>query len=231
MDLQDLIDLVGQPLFEEVQRYSWETAAGAGGRRNHQEADFDEDSGLVQHELASEIWESGDDAAVDRVALSFELYRAMPCYASMIYVRMNRGTWDEDAHRLFWDECRTLVDDEDDHLADPVTYSLWCDWFEDPETVEEAWSEIARPKELSERGLERLLDCAGPVPFELKAPLYNQLAQDPRWHVPVFRSLLYSGFDYYGQIDIDAARELLRRLDVPADTEGLGDLERLLKVR
>jgi hypothetical protein len=100
----------------------------------------------------------------------------------------------------------------------------------EPGPVEEAWQEIARPTELGERGVERVLDAAGPVPFRLKVSLYERLVSDRRWHLPIFRSLLHSGFDYYGDLDIDATRDLLPRLDIPSGTPGLDDLKRRLEL-
>src|SRR5215218_9181989 len=86
------------------------------------------------------------------------------------------------------------------------------------------------PQELSEQGLERVLDSAGPVPFRLKVSLYEQLAADQSWHLPIFRSLLHSGFDYYGDLDVAATRDLLPRLDIPSGTPGLDDLKRRLEL-
>jgi hypothetical protein len=224
--LRDLIEHVGEPLFEEARRWAWETAArtatGAGSWPNK--------LGDVPLELQDVIWALPNAAWVDRVALAFELYRTMPCYANLMYIQHQHDEWDADARRLFWQEYRSLVSEADDRLAEPVAYSLWCDYFEDPGKVEEAWQEIARPQELSEQGLERVLDSAGPVPFRLKVSLYQQLAADRRWHQPIFRSLLHSGFDYYGELDVAAARSLLPRLDVASDTPGLDDLKRRLEL-
>jgi hypothetical protein len=231
MRLQELIDHVGEPLFEQARRWAWETAAGTGTSRDAtRENQWPADVADVPHELEDLVWSRGDAPWVDRVALAFELYREMPCYANLMYVQHHLSEWDEDATRLFWNEYRSLVSDPDGRLADPIAYSLWCDYFEDTTTVKAAWQEIARPDELSELGLERVLDVAGPVPFHLKVALYMQLVVDKRWHLPIFRSLLHSGFDVCGDLDADAARDLLARLDLPAGTEGLDDLKLKLQL-
>jgi hypothetical protein len=231
MTLQDLIDHVGEPLFEQARQRAWQTAAGTGTKG---EADLDErwpdEVTDVPHELERLVWSQGDAPWVDRVALACELYRDMPCYANLMYIGGYLADWDEDARRLFWNEYRTLVSDPDDRLADPVAYSLWCDYFENPETVDEAWNEIARPDTLSEKGLERVLDVAGPVPFGRKAALYEQLIAEERWHPAIFRSLLHSAFDVYGEIDTGTARELLQRLELPPETAGLDELKRKLQL-
>lgn len=226
MRLQELIDHVGDQLFEQARQWAWETAASTSSGDGEV---WPREVGDVPHELEDLVWSRGDAAWVDRVALAFELYREMPCYANLMYVKHHLSDWDEEARRLFWNEYRGLISDPDERLADPVAYSLWCDYFEDPETVHEAWEQIARLSELSELGLERVLDAAGPVPFPLKNALYEELVADQRWHVPIFRSLLYSGFDVYGKLDAGVARDLLRRLDLPVDVDGLGALKRKLR--
>jgi hypothetical protein len=224
--LRDLIEHVGEPLFEEARRWAWDTAA----RTATGASPWPNNLNDVPHELQDLIWSQSDPMWVERVALAFELYRTMPCYANLMYIQHQHNDWDENARRLFWNEYRSLLSDLDDRLAEPVAYSLWCDYFEDPKIVEEAWQEIARPTELGERGIERLLDAAGPVPFRLKVSLYERLATDRRWHLPIFRSLLHSGFDYYGDLDVPATRDLLPRLNVPSGTPGLDDLRRRLEL-
>jgi hypothetical protein len=169
------------------------------------------------------MWYEGARPWVARVELAFELYRSMPCYANLMYIRYTEC--DAAAKARFWEEYASLLSDDDDRLADPVAYSLWCDLFEDPSTAEEAWVALASPGALSDRGLERLLEASGPVPYALKAALYERLVVSPRWHPLIFRSLLFSVFDVYGKVDAKAARELLKRLSLPKTTE---HLERLV---
>ncbi len=161
----------------------------------------------------------------------FALYRQMPCYGHLMYGKHHYVEWGEAARASFWRECRELVGDEDDRLADPVTYSLWCDYFEDVSTVRDAWREMTRTDCLTDRGVERVLDAAGPVPYELKAPLYEQLVPDHRWHLTIFSSLLHSAFDVYGSLEEQAARLLLARLVLPPETEGLPELKQKLRSR
>jgi hypothetical protein len=52
--------------------------------------------------------------------LGFALFRAMPCYANLMYV----GHWGIGPG--FWAELRALLDDTDSRLADPALYWLWC---------------------------------------------------------------------------------------------------------
>lgn len=108
---------------------------------------------------------------------------------------------------------------DDPKLAHEILYTLWCDYFENPDTVEEVWRYLAgvgRPPVV----LERILPAAGPVPWSLKAELLESLVPQHRWHPYIFRCLFASQFDVFGSIDPVAARRLLLRLDVETDEEG-----------
>jgi hypothetical protein len=223
--LRPLADHVGGWLFEEACRWAWRTAAGTGKPGRFQQ--WPGEVADVPLELEEFIWCRGAAPWSERLALALALYREMPCYANTKFA-YSFSEWDDETRQGCWSEYRSLISDEDDRLADPIAYSLWCDRFESAATVEDAWREVAQPQLLTERGLERLLAVAGPVPYRLKAPLYEQLVADQRWHVPIFRSLLYSAFDYFGELDVEAARSLLARLELPGTTEGLAELKRKL---
>lgn len=218
----EVVAFIGEARFLEACAWAWRTAAGT-GFRSQGRVEWPNDLEEVPHDVEEMVW-TGKRPAVAEAALAFTLYRRMPCYGNLICVPFSDWSADEPARTLFWREYRDLVSDPDDRLADPVTYSLWCDYYEDPATVHEAWTETALHPETSQRGLERILNRSGPVPFPLKASLYEQLINEPRWHPFIFLSLLHSRFDYFGQLDIEPARHLLARLQLPADTEGLAAL-------
>ena len=106
------------------------------------------------------------------------------------------GDGAEDTLAAFWSEIRDLLGSED-ALADPVSYVLWVDWYEDRDTVEEAWRRTADTARLGTRGIERLLECSGPVPYGLKRQLFSRLS-DERWHPWILASIVYSCTDVYG---------------------------------
>jgi len=150
--------------------------------------------------------------------LFLRLYHDMPCYALLTYQRwwISEPTLEQDAQIMrsaMWASYRAHFSRDDDRYAEPVAYSLWCDWFEDPDTVEEAWSAMTAG-EPNDTLLKRLLDTSGPVPYSLKAPLYEVLLPKPDMHEAIFRSLLYSRFDVFGQIDEIAAAALLQKLSL-----------------
>lgn len=231
-DIRDLIASVGEERFRRACEWAWATAAGT-GRSGEEDLDarWPRDVVDVPHDLADAVWEEGEASWMERVALAFELYREVPCYATLMYMRHYFSDWDPAARRRFWDEYRALLSDEDDRLADPIAYSVWCDYFEDPASVEEAWTAVASPGAVSERGLRRVLDVSGPVPYDLKVPVYERLVGSTHWHPFIFRSLLYSAFDVYGQIDARAARKLLDKLSLSKTTEGLEELRQKLDAK
>ena len=50
----------------------------------------------------------------------------------------------------------------------------------------------------------------------------------PSEKLAIFRSLLGSAFDVYGDVDRDVARRVLARLDLPKSTNDLTELKRKL---
>jgi hypothetical protein len=193
---------VGDERYQRAREEAWRTAAeifhlDRGGQPATQ-ADAAE---LVPHELADWVWYDADLNMRERLVFALALYSDMPSYANLMYVSMFFPKFGTDIRTVFWDAYRALLDDPDDRLANPVAYSLWVDYFEDPERATEAWDEMTR-WQASERSLKRLVPASGPVPYELKAPLYQQLALDPKSHEILFRGLFANQFDIYGKIDV-----------------------------
>jgi hypothetical protein len=216
-ELRDLIEYVGEDRFRKASEWAWATAPGTGTAKAAADDGWPKSATMVPHDLEELIWDDEDASWKDRVDLALALYREMPCYAILMYARHHFFEWDEPARTLFWREARKLLADRDDRLADPIAYSLWCDYFEDGDPVEEAWYEVAERDPPSERRLQRVLAVSGPVPFELKMKLYERLLPEKRWHPWIFTSLFNSAFDIYGQLDAKPARKVLVRLQVPAD--------------
>jgi hypothetical protein len=228
-EIKDLVAAVGEHRFRRACGWASRYAAGIFPPAQTVFESIDKwptDVTDVPHELSDLVWES-KGSWLARVELAFQLYRAMPCYATLMYGKNHFSEWDGSTKKYFWDQYRSLLSDADDRLGDPVAYSLWCDYFEDPDTVEEAWAALASPHVLSERGLERILEVSGPVPYAFKAELCGRL-ENTRWHPFIFRSLHRSAFDVCGQIDANAAREVLSTLSLPQPTEGFEDLVREL---
>lgn len=111
-------------------------------------------------------------------------------------------------------------------LLSPVEYSLWCDYFEDPNRVEESWFNLVQDI-TREKLIQRLLIASGPVTFTLKHSLYLQLIGNSDWHYYIYKSLLHSQFDALGQIDRTKAREILNQLIISQESHGFKELVKL----
>ena len=226
MRFEELVAVVGKERYRAACEWAWRMAAGTGEcwePRSGARA-LDE----VPHELA-DVWYDGKTSLADRVDLALRLYREMPCYANTMHLKSFYGEFGTAEKRRFWDAYRAALDTDDDRLADPVVYSLWVDFYEDQDTVHEAWQETSRCDVAPwERRLQRVLDAAGPVPWHLKEPLFEQLVRDAGWHPFIFRALVGSAFDVYGALDRDAAQAWLERLELREDTPDLPALRNRL---
>lgn len=190
--------------------------------------EWPDDLGDVPHDLAHTLWYEGDSSPADRLALAQALYRAMPCYANLMYIAQTFHEFKREERATVWAEYRALLAQPDDRLAEPVTYSLWVDFYEGRSTVKEAWEQTSRVDPLDERRLQRVLEVSGPVPFKLKAQVYKELVDDPDWHPYIFKSLLASALDVYGLLNRRGARGWLSRLALPPETPGLAELRAAL---
>lgn len=121
---------------------------------------------------------------------------------------------------MFWAEVCTLIALDDEALARPVCYMLWCDFFARQSRSAAAWATLARDG-MDVSTTRRLLSVSGPVDFALKDALYRRLLPDRTWHAAIFGSLLMSWGDSFGHVDYTRAREVLAALAIPQGTNGL----------
>lgn len=186
---------------------------------------FDSD---LPHELNDLIWYADSSLPdTEQIELLFALYSDMPCYALLMEVPMHFDhQLSQQAKIAFWQHVRRLLTHNDDALAEPVAYLLWCDFFEFDDRCNEAWNEVINKTDHAP-AIKRILRVAGPVPFHLKEPLYMRLVQDRAWHGDILQSLQASATDIYGQIDTKKALEILKNLNVPSMA---ADLERFRHV-
>jgi len=214
MDLQQIVAAVGHAAYHQAAASARRAAPQTGLRAGSE--DFDS---TIAHTISDMIWESSL-ADVAKVALVWRVYSDMPCYALLMGVRHVYPQLSPAARDLFWMHARMLLAHDDDAMAEPLAYSLWCDFFEDAATVEQAWTELVG-QDAAPRLLQRVLIVSGPVPFHFKAQLYQRLLNDKTWHYDIYRSLLHSAFDVCGDLDREQALAILRRLDLAPDTEHL----------
>ncbi|WP_405451441.1 alpha/beta fold hydrolase [Streptomyces erythrochromogenes] len=142
---------------------------------------------------------------------------------------------DPDVTRALWNGYRSRL--AAPPAAEAITYSLWVDWFEDRATAETAFHEVLgkdvdllrpdAPEPLLRRA-GRVLESCGPVPWRTKEPVYRAAAGVPALREAVFRGILRSHHDVYGDLDPAPALAVLALLDLPEDTEHLAGLRTAL---
>jgi hypothetical protein len=219
--LEDLRAHVGLAEYQHVCEEAWRSAPTVGRDRGQ---GFDSQ---VPHDLSYLVWAS-EGSCGEKLRLLFQLYQDMPCYALLMYLADESKTFDGGCRDLMWAQYARYLTDPAEELAGPIKYSLWCDWFEDPTTVGEAWDQLIEGA--NGRALRRLLEMSGPVPWALKKDVLKRLAPEPAWQQTVFSSLLYAAFDSYGKIDKVEAGEVLEQLEISKDHEDLDRLKRELGV-
>jgi hypothetical protein len=220
-DRSTVIVSIGEETYQEACSAARKAAAGTGASLGHEGFNSN-----VPHDISHMVWHFGGDDK-DKLELTFRFYEEMPCYAYLIYISNYFGEFYPATKTILWSKYKHYLSGEDT-LADPVAYSLWCDFFEDSTRVREAWS-ILTGNNPSQLLLRRLLISSGPVPFAEKHKLYQSLLPHPQWHYYIFRSLLHSQFDVYGCIDRTKAKAILKKLVLPRDTEYLQRLEEAVR--
>ena len=219
MNLEMLIERVGLAKFEDLCAKAHADSEAEFNRKPVKKG-FDP---WVPHDLSDLVWES-ELPCRDKLSLIQRLYEAMPAYTYIASISMAYDDLEEKERSQFWEWTRSTLASEVPSLIWPLGYSLWCDFFEDSNHVERAWRELTSLG-LPESVIQLALESSGPVPYELKSTLYERLIPEGRWHPYIFKSLLFSSTEYFGDLDKKRARQVLRNLKLSPGTEHLGELK------
>lgn len=225
MLFEEWVERVGRDQYVRACELAWRTPVGTGGPDTAPK--WPEWLAVVPHDFA-DAWHVTDTSLGERLDMGLRLYRAMPCYANTMPLKSFYERFGPLEREQLWNAYRSALASEHGQLAEPIAYSLWVDFFEDQQTVNDAWSQTTRrDAEPWARRVGRVLGVAGPVPWGLKAVLFEQLIGDVAWHPRIYDALKGSAFDYYGQVD-PSARDWLERLELaPAPPDHLVVRERL----
>jgi hypothetical protein len=171
-------------------------------------------------EISDKVWYSKMEVA-DKISLGFQLYEKFPSYYHFL-VPFYHGVRNKeisltDHKKIIWEHFVKYLASEA-FYADPVSYVLWVEFFEDTTTVRDTWQGLLNTGH-NKKLLLAMLEIAGPVPFDLKEHCYKLLITDKGSHEAIFNSLLHSAFEYYGNIDNRKASIILARLNVDTKTE------------
>lgn len=224
MTIEQLRSKLGEDVYGQARREAWQAAPDTGSLDHWKARRPTPALDAVCDEIRFDACNGETD--LNCVAFFTELYRDIPAYGVLNSFFLNRpyGELSPEARRLFWAFAREMLSAEEPALADPVAYSMWCDLFE-TEWAAEAWKAltVGAPGRL----LERILVMSGPVPFLVKRDLYRQKIGNKRWHYFIYRSLLHSAFDVYGDVDKKEARLILGRLKLSLPKDEQENLKRL----
>ncbi len=202
---------------EELSRRVKASAVHCGNSRLNQPLSSD-DWNLVD-DISDQLWYGAYDLD-DKILVGFQLFELLPSYWHTLtpyYDHVREKALSSEQKETVWRKFVQYLADEA-HYADPVGYVLWVDFFEDPETVRETWHGLISHNQKKE-SLRKLIESAGPVSFDLKESVYRAMLKDQRNHPAIFRSLLASAYDVYGQIDKGKARHFVAKLKVNKTTE------------
>ncbi|MFF3323184.1 hypothetical protein [Streptomyces sp. NPDC002889] len=190
----------------------------------------------VAHDWAGVVFTDERLDAAGQLRLAFGLLDLLDAYWVTSEIRCaDQGPDGPLPAEVLWDGYRRRL--EAPQVSEAVTYSLWVDWFEDRSTSATAFAEVlghdieqlmtGTPETLLRRA-RRVLECSGPVPWRTKQAAYGVATRLPALHPALFKGLLSSYHDLYGDLQPDAASAVLSGLDLPADTEHLAELRTVL---
>ncbi|WP_328960709.1 alpha/beta hydrolase [Streptomyces virginiae] len=199
-----------------------------------------EEGRLTSNEVAHR-WAAaalGDDSLdiEHRLRLGFGLVDLLDEYWVTVEIASAvQGIADPDTARVLWNGYRSRLDAP--ARCEAIVYSLWVDWFEDRDTAERVFTEVLG-KDLTQlrpdspepmlRRARRVLESSGPVPWQAKELAYRIAARVPELSEAVFRGILHSHHDVYGDLDPAGALAVLDQMSLPEDTEHLAELRSAL---
>ncbi|MFJ4467191.1 hypothetical protein ACIP2X_06655 [Streptomyces sp. NPDC089424] len=189
----------------------------------------------VAQSWAGDVFAENLDAA-DQLRLAFELLDLLDDYWVTCEIRFaHESAAGPLPAELLWDGHRRRLEADGD--VEAVSYSLWVDWFQDHVTSATAFAEVlgndidrvvADRSKARLRRARRVLECSGPVRWPVKEPVYRTAMRLPSLHGAVFKGLLTSFHDVYGDLEPAAALPLLDQLDLPTNTQHLAELRHVL---
>lgn len=199
---------------EEVSRFAHKT----GKQLNHKES-FDS---MIPHDISFELWDL-DLPVCQLIDIFFELYEDMPCYAYLMYLKMEFPMFSDNDRNLVINKFYEYLSEDNSRLSTPIEYSLWCDYFEDNEIVEFVWERLLQLGSSNDILVKKILGVSGPVDFNLKEALYKKVLTNKNLHYNIFQSLRASAVDFYGKIDKVKARYVLEKLEIDKSTDEYND--------
>jgi hypothetical protein len=179
-------------------------------------------------ELAELVTDNNDIGSLEyRLQLLFSIFSQKPSYfTSYCFVKLY-DKFDSELKSKFWDKFVEELENNEGKVKDELKYLLWVEFFRDSLTVNEAWNQILERSKSNEI-ISILLNQSGPVPFDLKLKLYNELIDNQEWHMPILKSIHHSLFDITGSVNIEDAKMIVDQLQVDKSDEVYKEVNRRL---
>lgn len=200
------------------------------GKKGSEEKKLKATSWNLFDDMSDKVWYSKIDNQ-KKISLSFQLFESFPSKYHFLnpfyYAINNKEITDPAEKQIIWQQLMKYLASEN-HYADPVGYLLWVNFFENDSLVRETWQGLLNNNS-DNKSLLRLLESAGPVPFDLKEPVYKNLLSDEKNHETIFLSLLFSAYDFFGQLDKRKALDILTKLKINKESENYKLLKEKLK--
>ncbi|SOE20143.1 hypothetical protein SAMN06298216_0643 [Spirosomataceae bacterium TFI 002] len=164
-------------------------------------------------DIVDDLWYDKSIGQMDKINISFELFSQNPEYGICAELKMAYNELKPEIRDVLWSNYNQYLKIGTDKQKEQIKYSLWVDFFEDPQTVEEAWKMVIK-NNFDIEVIRLILPISGPVPYSYKEELYSKLISDKRNHEFILDSLVGSLYDVFGQLDIQKGRDLLPKLEV-----------------
>lgn len=179
-------------------------------------------------ELAELVTDNNHIGSLEyRLQLLFSIFAQKPSYFTSHCLVKLYAKFDDELKSKFWDRFVDELENTQDKVNDELKYLLWVEFFRDKLTVNEAWNQILE-RSKSKEIIVILLNQSGPVPFDLKLKLYNELIDDQEWHMPILKSIHHSLFDIAGSVKIEDAKMFVDQLQVDKSYEVYKEVQRRL---
>jgi hypothetical protein len=173
------------------------------------------DKSTDDDDLVKEIWKSSLTVK-EKLILSLELNTRTPSYFTLSAMWFEYGLTREvnkGYNDMIYSNYQFQLSNSDKDLSDTTEYSLYFNIFEDPGRNGDAW-EYFLSNNPSKKFIKIMLANSGPVPYDSKHKLYEELLKDKDFHIDIYTSIRHNCFDNCRQIDRVRARDILYKLDL-----------------
>lgn len=175
----------------------------------------------VPYRISMFIWRNHNSLSyLEKLQLTFQIYADMPTYTYLEYIPNKYQNFSLQERNVFWNWVRNILSKPEIALSNPVECLLWFDFFDNPNTVDESWTELTKA-DAPDLQIQRILIASSPVPFPLKEILYKRLIENTDWHYYIYYSLLYSKMDVDGKFDKKRAKQIFSKLVLQPGVEYL----------